>query len=115
MKKIIQTTFITGVLLTLFSFTIKSEFNFAGTYGVTANDPSAIELKLNEDKSFTFKDFSNPEKQIDVKGNWEIKNNQVHLKNYNSEFSFHTKWKILNDGTVAKSRKGLTFYTLCKK
>ncbi len=46
MKKIIKTTFITVALLTLFSFTTILESNYVGTYGVSDNDPSNIELKL---------------------------------------------------------------------
>lgn len=114
MKKLIQTTFITGVLFALFAFSFPSASIFVGTYGVSANDPAVIELKLNEDMTFTFKDLSNPAKQIDTKGQWEIKNDVILLKKHDSEFPFHTKWKIMNDGKVAKSRKGLTFYTLSK-
>lgn len=115
MRKIIQAPFIVIILLTLFSFTGITELDFVGTYGVSENDPARIELTLNKDKTFTYKDLSNPAKPIDVKGNWSVKNNEILLKNYDSEFSFHTKWKIMKDGMVAKSRKGMTFYTLIKK
>lgn len=113
--KIIKTSFFTGVLLMLFSFTNTSEENFSGTYGVSENDPVIIELILNENKTFTYKDFSNSTQKIDVKGDWEVENNQVVLKNYDTKNSIHSKWKIVKDGMVAKSRKGLTFYTLVKK
>ena len=115
MRKIIQAPFIVIILLTLFSFTGITELDFVGTYGVSENDPARIELTLNKDKTFTYKDLSNPAKPIDVKGSWSVKNNEILLKNYDSEFSFHTKWKIMKDGMVAKSRKGMTFYTLIKK
>lgn len=115
MRKIFRTPFIVIILLALFSFTGITELDFVGTYGVSENDPARIELTLNKDKTFTYKDLSNPVKQIDVKGNWSVKNNEVLLKNYDSEFSFHTKWKIIKDGMVTKSRKGMTFYTLIKK
>lgn len=115
MRKIIQTPFIVIILLTLFSFTGITELDFIGTYGVSENDSARIELTLNKDKTFTYKDLSNPDKQIDVKGNWSAKNNEILLENYDSEFSFHSKWKIIKDGMVAKSRKGMTFYTLIKK
>jgi hypothetical protein len=115
MKKLINTPFSVILLLTLFSFTQITELDFVGTYGVSENDPARIELRLNKDKTFTYKDLSNSDKQIDVKGNWEAKNNEILLKNYDSEFSFHTKWKISEEGMVAKSRKGMTFYTLVKK
>jgi hypothetical protein len=115
MKKLIKTPFIVILLLTLFSFTRITELDFVGTYGASENDPARIELRLNKDKTFTYKDLSNPDKQIDVKGNWEAKNNEILLKNYDLEFSFHTKWKISEDGMIAKSRKGMTFYTLGKQ
>ncbi len=103
------------MLLTLFSFTRISELDFVGIYGVSENDPSRIELRLNLDKTFTYQDFSDPVKQITVKGNWEVKNKKIFLKDYDSEFSFHSMWKIMKDGMVAKSRKGMNFYTLVKK
>jgi hypothetical protein len=115
MKKIILTPFILIILLTLFSFTTPNELDFVGTYGVSENDPASIELTLNKNKTFTYMDLSNPNEQLNVTGDWEVKNNKILLKNYTSEFAFHTKWKILKEGMVAKSRKGMTFYTLVKK
>ena len=116
MKKIIQTSVIAIILLTLFSFVPRiTELDFTGSYGVADNDPARIELILNSDNTFIYKDLSNSAKQINVKGNWKMKNNKIFLISPNSEFSFHTKWKISKDGLVAKSRKGITFYTLTKK
>ena len=115
MKNTIQIAFIAALLFILSSFINSTSSGFTRVYGVSENDPSAIELTLNEDKTFTYKDFSNPSKKIDVKGNWELKNKHIHLVNYNSEYSFHAKWKIVKDGMVAKSRKGMTFYSLERK
>ena len=115
MKKNIQTSFIAALLLTLSSFVNSTPTEFTGVYGVSENDPSQIELTLNEDKTFSYKDFSNPSKKIDVNGNWELKNKHIHFINYSSVYSFHSKWKIVDHGKVAKSRKGITFYTLVKK
>ncbi len=115
MKKLIKTSFIIGALFTMLSFASVSESDFTGVYGVSENDPTNIELVLNKDQTFTYKDFSNLTKKIDVTGNWELKNKHIVLKNYTSEFSFHTKWKITKEGMIAKSRKGITFYTLVKK
>lgn len=115
MKRIIQTSLIAGALLTLFSFTNSAELDFAGTYGVSVKDRVEIELQLNEDKTFAYKDLSNPSKPINVKGDWTVKNNTILLQNYDSEFSFHLKWKIVKDGMVAKSRNGLAFYSLSRK
>jgi|TARA_B110000902_G_scaffold263358_1_gene342244 hypothetical protein len=115
MKQIIQSPIIAILLLTLFSFSGPTESNFIGTYGVSENDPAKIELTLNIDKTFTYQDLSNWSKQINIRGNWEVKNNTIFLKNAESAFPFHHKWKIMQKGTVAKSRKGMSFYTLHKQ
>jgi len=115
MKKAIQNLLIASAVLILSSFSNKQPIDFTGTYGVSDNDPSKIELVLNGDRTFTYQDFSNPNAQLNVKGNWEIENSQVILKDYNTELSFHSKWKIAKDGKIIKSRKGMTFYTLQKK
>ena len=115
MKKLIATTFFITALLTFLSFTNIAEYDITGTYGVSKNDPSKIELTLNRDNTFAYQDFSNSNKKIDVTGNWEVKNKHIVLNNYSSEFSFHHSWKIVKNGLVVKSRKGMTFYTLIKK
>jgi len=115
MKKLIQTTGIAALLLSIFSFTNEAELPFVGIYGVSESDPAQIELTLNADHTFTYQDFSNPVKKIDVHGNWEVRNNRIVLKDYLYEFPFHSKWKITKNGMMAKSRKGLTYYSLGKK
>jgi uncharacterized protein (DUF2147 family) len=114
MKTGIKLLSLAAFIFVLMSFTNVEDSSFIGTYGVPESDPNVIELTLNADNTFTYKDFSNPDKKIDVRGNWEAKNEVVVLKNYTSDFSFHHKWKIKMDGKVAKSRKGMTFYTLRK-
>lgn len=114
MQKLIKSLSVAAFLLVLMSFTNAPNTDFIGTYGVSDSNPNKIELTLNADQTFTYKDFSNSEKQIDVQGNWEAKNDVIVLKNYTSAFSFHNKWKIKMDGKVAKSRKGMTFYRLVK-
>lgn len=114
MQKIIKTLLFTAFLLGLMSFTTATNADVIGTYGVGADNPNTIELVLNADNTFTYKDFSDAQKPIDVQGNWEIKRDVIVLKNYTSNFSFHNKWKIKMDGKVAKSRKGMTFYRLVK-
>lgn len=102
------------IAITLFSFTTLDKGEIVGVYGVCESNPSAIQLTLNDDQTFTYRDHSNSNKPIDVHGNWELKNNHVILTNYTTDYSFHTKWKIDQNGTVAKSRKGMTWYTLGK-
>lgn len=103
------------MLLTLVSFTAEPAQPYIGTYGVSQDDPSAIQLTLREDATFAYQDFSNPAQPIDVTGSWEVKNKHILLTSTDSDRSFHTKWKIVKDGMVAKSRKGITFYTLAKQ
>lgn len=101
------------VMVTLLSsFVAKKELPVIGVYGVSKDDPSQIELVINSDHSFTYKDYSNPSKPINVKGNWSDKENSVVLEATDARSAFHKKWKI--SGNVAKSRKGLTFYRLCR-
>jgi len=114
MKNVFRTFAFALFFVTLSSFSWTSEKEITGTYGVSDNDPSGIKLTLNEDHTFTYTDFSNPSKKIDVSGNWELKRNVVVLTNYTSDYSFHTNWKIEQNGEIAKSRKGLCFYTLGK-
>jgi len=102
------------VILISQSFTFESNNLIFGSYGVTNNDPSKIELVINEDHTFTFKDYSNPNKRINASGTWEMKKDFVILKSSNSKYSYHTKWKVYDNGSRAKSRNGLAFYTLCK-
>lgn len=113
MKHLIKTILFVSTLATL-SFTKYPENHLAGTYGVSKEDLSQIRLTLNEDHSFTYQDFSNSSKRIAVEGNWELKGKFVVLENTDSKYSFHRKWKISKNGMIAKSRKGMTFYRLCK-
>ena len=115
MKNIILTSFFAVILVALTSFTKHTSERFIGVFGVSENDPSEIELVLNEDQTYTYKDLSNPNNPINVFGKWIFKKDHFILLNKGSNASFHSKWKISNDGTVAKSRKGLSFYTLRKK
>lgn len=98
----------------LSSFTSIRSHEVAGIYGTSDADPSQIKLTLNFDNTFQYQDFSNPEKKIISEGKWTSKGNQVHLHPVNVDQHFHSEWKISEDGQVAKSRKGLSFYRLCK-
>ena len=108
--------FLTGLLAIIFltSFTDKNTNEFIGTYGVSASDPSQIKLTINSDNTFYYQDFSAPDKKIIIKGNWTIKGKKVLLKDNGTNGKFHDVWTILEDGKVAKSRKGLTYYRLCR-
>ncbi len=98
-----------------FAFTSIQNEGLEVTYGVSADDPSSIELRLNKDFSFNYQDFSNPKQKIKVQGTYTLKNRKVQLTSQDASPSFHDKWKFSEEGTKASSRKGLAFYTLSKK
>ncbi|MBK7880518.1 MAG: hypothetical protein WBP33_11345 [Saprospiraceae bacterium] len=101
-------------IIFLSSFTEKNTNEFIGTYGVSGSDPSQIKLTLHSDNTFFYQDLSNTDKKIVIKGNWTSKGKKVFLKDNSSDKKFHNVWTFLENGHVAKSRKGLTFYRLCK-
>jgi hypothetical protein len=96
------------------SFTVKNTDYFIGTYSVSASDPSQIKLIINSDHTFYYQDFSVSEKKIVIKGNWTVRGNKVILKDNDSNLKFHNVWTFDKNGQKAKSRRGLTFYRLCK-
>jgi hypothetical protein len=106
-----------AVLMTIIflsSFTNKNPNEFIGTYGVTESDPSQIKLTIRADNTFYYQDFSIPAKKIVIKGNWILKGKKVFLKDKSFYKNFHNVWTILENGKVAKSRNGLSFYKLHK-
>jgi len=115
MKKLFPSSMIILFMVCSFGFKAPNSAEFTGTYGVGDNDPSQIELVLNEDYTYTYQDFSNPKKNIKVSGEWELKSKNTVLLKSDSELSFHKKWKIVVEGKTAKSRNGLCFYTLNKQ
>ncbi len=97
------------------SFTSDKNDGFNVTYGVSAKDPSQIELRLKSDYTFTYQDYSVSSQKIEVEGIYEIKNNRILLVSEGEQIEFHSRWRIVADGAVAKSRNGLAFYTLHRK
>ncbi len=97
-----------------FAFTTTND-GLNATYGVSSNDPSAIELDLNSDFTFTYQDHSLKDDKVDVQGTYTLENNRVQLVSDQGRTDFHNNWKIVEDGQAAKSRKGLSFYTLRRK
>lgn len=119
MKKIILPLSAALILITLAAFTLKEKLTLqTGTYGVCSCDApdvsaSAIALKLNEDHTFGYTDQSDPQKKINLKGNWSQHNNIILLKDYTAAFAIHDKWSIDKNGKCIKSRVGLNFRRLC--
>ncbi len=112
MKKRFGTLLLVSLAWTLTAFSPSAEYSFIGTYGVCASDPAQIELRIMPDGTFTYQDFSNPDKKIDVQGKWEARKDVVVLQSPSTATPFHDKWKFTEEGTVAKSRKGMAFYRL---
>lgn len=98
----------------LSSFSGKNLDEFIGTYSVSNSDPSQIKLTINSDHTFYYQDFSSSHKKIVVNGNWKKKGRKVVLMESNFVNSFHKIWSFAENGQIAKSRNGLTFYRLCK-
>jgi hypothetical protein len=103
-----------AMLVVLSSFTSTGKYNFIGTYGVCESDPSQIQLVIQSDNSFSYKDFPNPKNKISVTGQWVLKGRKVFLKANNKATNFHRLWSFQSNGKIAKSHKGLTFYRLGK-
>jgi len=101
-------------IVLLSSFSGKNSDEFIGTYGVSNSDPSQIKLTISSDHTFYYQDFSTPHKKIVVNGNWKQKGRKIVLMETNFVNRFHKIWSFAENGQVAKSRNGLTFYRLCK-
>jgi hypothetical protein len=108
----ILTAVVTIILMS--SYTDKNTNEFIGTYGVSLSDPSQIKLTINSNHTFYYQDFSISDKKIVIKGNWTLKGKKVVLIDDKTTKRFHNVWSFVDNGHVAKSRKGLTFYRLCK-
>lgn len=114
MTKTIKTLTLLATVFLMSSFAEKNTEHFIGIYGVSESDPAQIKLTINADRTFFYQDFSISEKKILTKGNWTLRGNKVFLKDDNTNIKFHNVWTFDENGQVAKSRKGLTFYRLCK-
>jgi hypothetical protein len=106
------TTLMTMILLS--SFTYENHDEITRTCGVSVSDPSQIKLTINPDHTFYYQDFSISDNRIIIRGQWTLSGNKVRLKDHKSSKKFHKVWVITKNGQVAKSRKGITFYRLCR-
>lgn len=102
------------VMLIMMSFTDTNKNAFIGSYGVSDSNPAAIRLSLNADNTFSYQDLSVSDKKIQVSGRWMQKGGKVVLTASDAAVKFHSVWSFSEQGRVAKSRKGLAFYRLCK-
>ena len=112
--KFLKTIFFSAFLITAFAFKNPSGSEIYGAYGISKKDSANVGLTIKEDKTFSYRYYSEKNELTETQGEWEMKNGMIILKNYPPDLSFHTKWKITDNGTVAKSRKGLNFYRFIK-
>lgn len=113
--KQLSCSIIIGILaITCFGFSTATK-GLNATFGVSENDPSQIELKLHDNFTFSYQDLSNSTNAIYTQGKYSVKNETIFLDAVNNTVDFHSKWKLSDDGTIAKSRKGMCFYRLMKK
>jgi hypothetical protein len=102
-------------LVFILSTTIASaDEGISTTFGVHKEGLSTVKLTLNKDLTFSYIDRSVSSNPIVVTGTYTIDKGKVKLTSKDSEKSFHSVWKIKEDGNVAKARKGLCFYRLVK-
>jgi hypothetical protein len=112
MAKTIKMLTLLATVMLMSSFTKMNADHFIGTYSVAASDPAQIKLILNADHTYYYQDFSISDKKIVAKGNWKLRGNKVVLND--NDIRFHNVWTFEKNGAIAKSRKGFTFYKLCK-
>ncbi len=114
MKNSIQLTALLITFFLLSSFTFKNPHNFIGTFGVSDSNSSQIKLCIHSDHTFYYQDYSVSDHKISVNGRWTLKGKKLILNSNEAEVKFHNEWSLSEKGQVAKSRKGLCFYRLCK-
>jgi hypothetical protein len=116
MKKI-TLIFIALAAFIFSSFTTKPDRVLkTGTYGVCDcgenSKTVSVELKLNDDKTFTYIDNTTSAK-LNITGKYEIKGNTIYLKDYKSDSKIHDKWNIDENEKCLKSRRKLEWRRLC--
>jgi len=115
MKTALKLSLIASIIFICSSFTTEKSNGLDLTFGVSESDPSQIELNLDNDFTFSYQDLSATSQKIIVKGRYVVKNNKIHLIAEDDQIQFHDTWKISDDQSVARSRKGISFYTLRRK
>ena len=113
MKKLALLSFLVLFSFAAFAGNPSDKKDWIGTYGVSQNDPAQIELQLLEDGTFSYQDFSDTQNKLKISGNWHVEKGHLILEDEGAASTFHSKWKL--DGNAIKSRKGMTFYRLCRK
>ncbi|RYM32160.1 hypothetical protein ERX46_15880 [Brumimicrobium glaciale] len=112
MKTLKIITSLVGLLMisTLSIAQTESKDNLNGTYG----EAFIHQLILNEDQTFHYIRVIN-DKKTDVTGKWSVIDEEINLIDSSNDKKVLTKWKVKNNTSCLKSKKGLATYTLCKK
>jgi hypothetical protein len=96
--------------LMLAAFRIDNRARFeGGKFG-----DSFTQLNFKSDRTFSYTDHFNPQKQVNVSGNWEQEGNVLILRDFSSPFKIHDRWKITSDGKALISRRGLEWIRICR-
>ncbi len=114
--KIFNILFIGTLFFTLSAFDNpeKNITDLTGTYSICSVKNYPLSLTLNQDKSFSYRDLTNPNKLIDIKGVWTFDKNTVMLVDTKGSTNFHNKLKLNKMNNGIQSRKGISFYSLSK-
>ena len=85
------------------------------TYTFTRSNEDAplIQIKFNEDFSFTLIDRSAPRKDIQASGSYVIKGNRIQLDNVESTYPISRIWKLEKDASCIKTRRVLKITRIC--
>lgn len=98
-----------------FAFASGPSNNFIGTFGVPDADPAQIKLTINADQTFYYQEFSSANNKVAINGNWRFDGKKLILTDSEKNtHKFHNVWRFTENGNVAKSRSGLSFYRLCR-
>lgn len=113
MQKRTYALLIIGVIsLSPSAFAAEKTDPMVGTFGRIGS--TQIQLTINDDFTFSYQDYSSNENNGSIDGTWAFRRGKVVLTATCTEKKFHQVWKITNRGQTAKSRKGLSFFRLCK-
>jgi hypothetical protein len=87
-----------------------------GEYGICAHDnttESSINLKLQSNHTFTYREVISSNETISSAGNWSLKNNSLVLNNIGTSVKMPLVWHADSNASFLKARKGLKFYRIC--
>lgn len=101
------------VLPLLYSFTLAKQDSYVGTYSAVSNH-NTIELVVDANQTYSYTQKLCSGKDLQLSGVWTWKNKAIILLQNDKSIRFHKVWRFSKDGSVARSRSGMLFYTLRK-